>query len=351
MRGDGLFSTFDDAFADFLSRAGSASGFGEAFPARNFLLDEGVLLDRAASYRDSGAVADHAHFEAWGTSHGVYLGKHIRLGSDAVTGATVDPSDAVSCPETFRCIDPASRFLHTDLRLDLLRVERTSSVSRRAGVSEDHLLSTASSVVAGNWVRDRAYALLDETLGSWFVNTGPWPVFAGFWQDVHGLFGATPAEDEPGWADRLRDRLGLLHHDPADPLDPGSVGKPIDVLILRYPVEAVPHFRGDRDRRPLVPPTVLDGDLSPPFCPAPRGTDAGHTVDLSEFEALLPQPCREVLHPHIRFAPEHVWRVGRIERPVRQEALPPARKWHLECVRDKTGRPDYAAETDQDLPG
>ncbi len=152
------------------------------------------------------------------------------------------------------------------------------------------------------------------------------------------LFGESPAADQAGWADRLRDRVGLAH------LDPGARGAPIDVLILRYRVGDLARIQElSATGRALVPPTVLDGHFSDAFCPAPTGETTGHTVDLGgDCDA----PRREVLHPALAFGARHLWRVGTIQTAFDRGNLETLRGLHLVWLRRETGRADYAADTD-----
>lgn len=109
----------------------------------------------------------------------------------------------------------------------------------------------------------------------------------------------------------------------------------------------VPRLRGlERDRRPLLPPTVLDNTPSPAFLPAPRGSLCGHVVDLAARAGNL---RREVLHPGVPFEAKHLWRVGTITRPAGLANLATARGLHLLMVRDVSRRRDYAMGTDEDL--
>lgn len=217
-----------------------------------------------------------------------------------------------------------------------MRVEEAGFVARRAGQPDARLLSLARDTLRADAAAAR---VLDALLETWARKIELRPVFAAFWEDLSDVFGATPGEDPPGWADELRDRLGLAHHDPA-----ARAGR-IDVLIFRYRVDAVPGPKSNHAQRLLVPPTVLDGRFSPAFCPAPTGGLTGHTLDLGGGSRL----CREVLHPTLPFRAVHLFRVGAIERPVSPGLLREARGLHLAAVRAASAREDYALGTDGDL--
>ncbi|MFL6262464.1 MAG: hypothetical protein ACJ76Y_22420 [Thermoanaerobaculia bacterium] len=281
----------------------------------------------------------HASLEDWQGIHWTYLAERVfRLPTGDGLPRTLDPADEISCPESFRFLDPAAPFLPTDSRSHLIRVERLRFVAEFAGVDPGALRSAAEGALQHDSDSGRR---LNDALDAWERAVEARPVFAAFWDDVADLFADTPADDPPGWEDVLRDTLGLLHY------DPGTRRNEIDVLVFKYPVSVVPKLKGlDRDRRPLVPPTVLDNTPSPAFLPAPRHSLTGHVVDLA---AQTKELRREVLHPGVPFEAKHLWRVGTIRRPVDPTILPLARGLHLLLVRDASGRKDYALGTDGDL--
>lgn len=344
MTADGLFSVRRQEFADFLGRVGSSSNRSHAFVARNFLLDEWVVAERASSYEESDCAIDHGSYTLWLGAHNTYLTDKVFLAK--LVGAplvSIDPEDADTCPETFQHIDPSSPFLPTDEHLHLLRLEQIGFIANMSGQSPERVRDVAQRVVDSGWERNSDYEKLSDILAEWMAQSDARPVFAGYWQDLADCFGEPPERDASDWPGKVRDRLGLMH------LKPDSrSGNPIPVIALRYPVTDIPGLRGQREVRPLVPPTVLDGRHSAAFCPAPREAGVGHTVDLGENS---PPTCREVLHPPVNFQPEHVWRVGEIRDSVSDEQLVKAREWHIICIRDLTGREEYASGTDGDILG
>jgi hypothetical protein len=97
--------------------------------------------------------------------------------------------------------------------------------------------------------------------------------------------------------------------------------------------------------RPLAIPTVLDGRFSAAFCPAPKGEQFGHVVDLS---ARLESPARELVHPFFQLKVDQLFRVGYIRRPIPHD-LGEARAAHILYLREQCERPDYATDTDNDI--
>lgn len=339
LKGDGLFSSTDVAMATFLGRIGQDKTTSSAFVARNFLLDEGILTERLESYRRAGVVADHGTIDAWGKRHHAYLlGQVFLVGDGSGPPVHVDPTDVDECPETFRFAVNSSSYASVDERLDLIRVVDLKSVARRARMDPGKLRLLVDAVLAKT-ASGSERAELEAGLGTWAASLDLRPVFAAFLEDFRDLFGDDPSKDAANWADAIRDRLGLAHHDAAT--------EPIEILVFRYPVRLVPKLRSS-GLRPIVPPTVLDGSHSEAFCPAPKGTLTGHTVDLDISSELRAR--REVLHPAVALGLDHVFRVGTICKATDRSLLPLARHAHLDQVRNDSGRSDYARMTDGDLP-
>lgn len=337
----GPFSSWNNDFAGYLRRVGSNGSPQEhAFVARNFLLDEGIVEERLESYSGNHCVCDHGDYSSWRILHERYLREKVTVvrGDDG-PAPVLDLDDPESFPETFRYIPTSSQFLSSDISVELIRVAELDFVARTAGFAIDTVKRLAADVIASEWdASTPAYAQLNDVLHQWGVRIDARPVFSGFWAEVSDLFGERPSDDQPDAADQLRDRFGLAH------LNPGLLaGVPVSVMIFRYPVKGIAGMKGVKGSKPLVPPTVLDSKFSAAFCPSPAGSLTGHTVDLGTNGD---HPCREVLHPAIMFKAEHVWRVGEIRSSVTDNMIRDARTWHLECIREDNGLPDYALDTD-----
>ena len=318
--------------------AASAATSRGAFVARNFILDEGVWPERVDSYRALLALAGHGDYLSWKARHGAYLKQKVQL---AHWEEPIDPRDEDVCPETFRFPDRHTPFDATDRHLHLIRVERVDTIAGLVRLDAAAILSLGAEVLANTASPERR-AAFEDVLAKWFEVKDARPIFCGFFADFEDdVFASGTA----GWADVLRDRLGLAH------LDPGELGRPIDILVFKYPVQQVTRLAGATPQtRPLVPPTVLDGDFSDAFCPPPQGALTGHVVDLGWDSGDEARLCQEALHPKTRLQARHLFRIGRIEKPVDFENLPLARSAHLQRIRVASGRADYALGTDKDLP-
>lgn len=337
----GPLSKTDPGFRSFLEKLGNETG-QYRMAARNFLLDQGIVDARRDSYQNSGAMMAHKDRKSWKGQHKKYLEQRVyRIGPSTGIPRDIEQSDEDLCPETFRFIPSDSPFLSSDARLHLVRIEELSFISRLSGQPMDRIRDLARDV-AENGTAATGFPALDSVLRTWARNVQLRPVFSAFWEDLSDLFGARPEDDPGDWPDRLRDRLGLAHYDPV-----ARRNGPIDILVFRYQVGALARIHElGADLRALVPPTVLDGDFSDAFCPAPSGATTGQTLDLG---GEAKQSCREVLHPSLAFTAEHLWRVGAISSPVDLASLDTLRGLHLLWLRAQTGIADYAAETDGDL--
>ncbi len=114
--------------------------------------------------------------------------------------------------------------------------------------------------------------------------------------------------------------------------DPGRRA-PIPVLMFYYPVKDVPQPGPDNTKKIAVP-TVLDGKLSPFFCPTPKnGWKEGQALDLSDGDDGDYSINSEILHYHILYKPDYLFKAGWITQPP-GKTLEKARKIHMEWLKD-----------------
>ena len=334
-----LTSALPGNFVDLLRlEAGNAASGNRRFVSRNFLMDEGVVSERATSY--AGIIGDEhpGDFSSWGTAHLEYLTERVFVprAPDATDGMSHHASRPDSLPETFRYPAAFARFGSAHASLPLLRVERAATIAQRAGVAEAVIADLAREVSAGAASNSPETKRLNALLELWQNQSQSRPVFAGFFEYFKDWFGNDPTADRPQWTNHLRDAFGLYH------LPAGTA-----VIVFRYTVAEIRRWHGMADTRPIVPPTVLDSLQSEAFCPAPVKRPTGHTIDLA---ARGLEPAGEVLHPWIPFSSKHVFRVGTIDKPL-PNSLEDARGTHLLAIRDLSGVMDYASDTDADLLG
>ncbi|MCB1767237.1 MAG: hypothetical protein KDJ22_14470 [Candidatus Competibacteraceae bacterium] len=168
--------------------------------------------------------------------------------------------------------------------------------------------------------------------------------------DLHGLQGNYAKQyleidpNEADIPDTLRDFLGLGSYNPT------SHVAPIPVLLMRYTVAEVLADKSSGTPG-FVIPTVIDGRLNPFFFPTPHpapDSDAakyeiGRAVNLrpvttqSEYRMGM-----ELVHSRIAYKPEHIWRLGRVSRPLTGD-LAILRGLHLAWLQLEADRNDFGA--------
>jgi len=302
--------------------------------SRNFRLDERIPPERVEAY---GEVAGAAPADAneWHDEHVDYLGEALWI-EQPPSGLpkAVFPEDPDTCAETFRT-DAIADLSSTDQSVELLRMERLGSIADAVGLAESAVENTFAAATQRNPSASEL-ALADAILGRWARTRDLRPVWAAFSEDCHDILDNMDADSS--WPSVLRDRLGLIH------LDPAESGRPIAVVVFRYPVGQVPTVRRARRERCLAFPSVIDGHLSAAFCPTPSQSTWGRVVDLT---APGTDPAREVLHPPTLLRAKHILGVGTVGKPA-VDSIAEARAWHLLWLQDSYGRA-YGDETDRNL--
>jgi hypothetical protein len=293
-------------FSDYLRKASHDPTLEDArFPARNFRLERALADERIAAYLPEGDLAlgpgtAGDQMRVWSVHHDGYLVTHTRGGWRG------EPFDAASptTPETFRLRTDLDEYGHADDSVDLVRLEDVTDIADAAGMTVDVVVAIAEKVAeerrSTGRVGDSSGKDLDDILLAWQESpmTDNRPIYACFWENAR----ETLADPVDGWADDLRDRLGLVHHDPGEP----SAHRKIAVIALRYPVRLVPRAAPATPRL-LARPTVLDGRLSPSFFTCRAGSGRGSAIDL---RARADEPWQEVVHPAVTFRAAHVWSCG-----------------------------------------
>jgi hypothetical protein len=184
-------------------------------------------------------------------------------------------------------------------------------------------------------ISDQDDDFIDLVLDNWWHQARR-SVFAALASDIEQVL-ERARSGNPGWPDEMRDRMGLVHHDPLSSHD-------ISIVVFRYRVADVPRAEGLGTDRPVVAPSAIDSNLNQAFCPVAQAGMPGRCVDL---RARADPPIREVLHPCPRFRPDHILAVGDITLPVPD--LVDARWTHLEILRSSIGPTDFGSPVDDDL--
>lgn len=312
------------------------------FLARNFRLEQEIQDSRIKSYSSRidtfvSTVQPLEALERFKLYHNQYLDGCVN------PGARMDRFDptASDCPETFQLGLRLDEFGYSEDNLELIRLEATSFIARIAGVSplDLHRLAMEVAEDVRNEIDNPPKGQeLGDVLFRWQEYLDNRPTFAAFWDDAQSIL----ADPQSGWAEEIRDRLGLAHLDPIS----RRAGAEIYVIVFRYPVRLIP--RGERaGTRLLLRPTVLDGGLSEAFCTAPAGSGVGCTVDLA---GRNDRAWQEVIHPSIEMRPEHVWAAGTIKTRAPEDLSDP-RALHLIklCERATLEFQNLCELTDGDL--
>ncbi len=312
----------------YLKTASKSGDYEEQACARNFLLDERPSEEALKLYKPHFASGPVSDFDDWYARHQGFAKKHLFISPD-------DP-DEPDAPVTFRPLNDRNRVTQIDARLNLIRVERAGWPCSLRGHAFEEVTARIEAFQAGD---DTARGFLQGLCDAWNADRDQRPAYVTTEIQVEDIL-ADGVED---WAVRLRNRLGLGR------LDPGSAGRPIEILVMHYGVaEAIAALDGRG--HPAIP-TVLDGDINgyffPDPLPGPNATEAppyGGTVNLTPVESENDYRIgRELLSPRLVYRPEHFYRAGIIAEPVSMP-LDRARGFHLPWVRLYADRENFGAE-------
>ena len=210
-------------------------------------------------------------------------------------------------PDTFRSGHQIDTYECPSDEKFLVRLEQLDFVTELAKLDPPLddvyglLARVADANQGGPALSDDDYNDCAELLGAWQQHSDARPFYATFWGDV-----ASALSSGTNWPDELRDRLGLVHYDPAT-YRSGS----IRVALFKYAIARVPESKSGGPL--LVRPTVLDGSINYALYTAAPRSGVGQAVDLA---ARPRAPWREVVHPAITFEVGDVWAVGEISGPL-----------------------------------
>lgn len=285
-----------DAFA-------SSEGEGIRCVAANFRWEQAVSDERTAEY--SAYIGNVATHRAWKAEHKGYLESFVQI-----------PKDLPRSPECFMDVNARAQLNEALDNTYLLRLESI-------GYLFDHPL--VSDAANNFWQRffnsqkdlrkdklsDTDEALRGEFVAQWNAQrTQARPLFATFLNDFGGDIGALVKSD---WPHDLRDRLGLTHL-------PSTPGKSLPVALMCYTVDEVRQARLVATKKGAVAsfsrPTVLDGEFSTAFIPAPLlpGNESyGYTLDLANT-AIPDSFTPELLTFPLEYQPRHIKALGFISR-------------------------------------
>lgn len=284
-------------------------------PAENYILDERVPSSREDEFLSfNGFELNAPDADSWFRHHVEYATFHVARAS--ISG-------------TFDSINRRNWFSPTP-DWDVVRIESLRGMTSRArgsALTEDEISNLIAEYIE---VRDtdNSFDIFKQAqLNKWLqqVNSGSdrRPAFVAPFAEVEELL------DQPDWANRLRDVLGLGH------LRPWGGGNAMSVLLMQYNLKRV-YDAHIGNKAWAASPTVLD-DVprqmpSPCFFPAPASDSSsgyGYTVDLS-----FPWTSfrREFLHGHIAYSLADIRRIGEVTTDVSPSRIAEARRDHLDLL-------------------
>ncbi|QFY41206.1 hypothetical protein F6R98_00090 [Candidatus Methylospira mobilis] len=293
---------------------------------QNLLVEERVStegLTLYANYLDGGPISD---LDDWGSRHADFAVEEIEIGF----------ADALE-PWTFRAGNAANRLPLVDRRINLIRVEDAGWPCRLNSTSFEEVSHHIEALsAAGRGKAEIADHFLTRFLTTWNAERDKRPSFVTTELEVEDIL----QDAAPGWAEKLRDRLGLGHYSPM------AGAAPIPVFIMRYPLEEV-YSTHDEQGQPSIP-TLLDGRLNDFFFPSPLpgpnpdpNPCLGHTLNLTPVDDENDYKLGvELLHRRIDYRPEHFYRTGIIANPLGMP-LERARRFHLPWLRLSRDREDF----------
>lgn len=306
--------------------AASSSGAAARCAAANFRWEQAVSDARAEDY--NAYVGDVSKYEDWKAEHGGYVGSFVHV-----------PKDHPRSAGSFMAVNGQA---HLDEQQDNAILLRLESVG--------HLLehSLVSPIANAFWERfynspkdlrkdklsDDSEALRTDFVEQWNKQRiQARPMFATFLNNFEG--GNLDKLIKSDWPHILRDCLGLTHW-------PSTAGKPLPVALMCYTLDEVRQARAMATKKGAVAsfarPTVLDGEMSAAFIPAPLlpgGKSYGHTLNLSCTD--VPGTFSpELLTFPIEYQPRHIKALGFISRPhalQQDEDILAARNRHVQGLQ------------------
>ena len=163
------------------------------------------------------------------------------------------------------------------------------------------------------------------------------PVFAALADDIAPLIAGNE------WAEGLRTRLGLAHHNPQ--------GVDSYFALMHYSVgDVMQAFQRMPDAAgAFAIPTVLDSAIWPYFFPAPIDPLLGENESYGRAMPLEPaadtgQLVAELLHVKMDYRPEHLHKLGILNTAIPNHTVRTLRNAHLEVLRMETELYSFGAE-------
>ena len=230
-----------EALRNLLARVETDGSVVDTSYAHNYLFETRVSTGRQAAY-EAAVGADAADVKAWKNRHKAYIFERVYVKPHEVPETFVSSDSpallgAIAAAQYVVRLESLGQTLAAK-GYDLARVEEQLDALRSARKEDE---------------RRKAHAFLSEFCDHWNRVRGQHrPSFATFLDEIEADLPV------PDWPDRVRDRLGLSHHNVTD-------ARPaIPVALVRYRAGEVLERAGEARSRAFAVPTVLDGELNSP---------------------------------------------------------------------------------------
>lgn len=165
---------------------------------------------------------------------------------------------------------------------------------------------------------------------SFHAPIGQRPMFAAFERDVRFIL------RKHDWLPRIIDIFGLLHHYHS------GLDKPKFFALMECTAaEVIEQARAKGIVFCFALPTVLESQGNPAFCPVPRSSTCGRSVDLRV--SFPDSPIGEILHARFDYQPRHIKLLG-VWRMTDIPDIKAMRELHLVRLREQSGWPDFGSE-------
>ena len=236
---------------------------------------------------------------------------------------------SLSVPDTFLAINQLAWLTGLIDNRTLVRLECLERPLKASALSFDELQDLLARAKPGDADAANSVKIFVE---SWNKQRDSRPAFATFYDEVKA------EADAADWTHALRDRLGLGHYG-------RDGGAPLAVALMSYTLPEVLAAQIDRKLPTAYAlPTVLDGGMHEFFFPSPKGHPFGATLHLDPDKA--DGLTAEILHCRLEYKPEHLWKIGWINRAhrVKDDVLRESRDLHLYALRDACKRDDFGEE-------
>ena len=282
----------------------------------NYLFDERVAKIRQTDYENA-YPSNSSHIRDWRNYHQAYLLNHVQVGRSEPDTFTEKNSDAI--------------VTGLDENQYIVRLENINQALVQSNFTLSELNRQITACQAAETTPD-ALSWLENFCAQWNDWRDNRPVFAAFHGELRHEI------EKSGWANLVRNRLGLSH------LDAPTPDLSFPVALMRYRVsDVLTNLDREKTTRSFSVPTVLDGELNAHFFPSPGPLEYGRTLNLLR-DSNCDDLVSEILHRRMDYKPEHFYKTGEITTGIPGHPLSELRNEHLWCLRIESDNETFGME-------